>query len=115
MHCNGLANCQLKPGSLTADGFERRGIERAESAEAESPPNTQLYALRSRGAAAANTIFGAASAHVQAGPARAAVQLSTVSGGGGGTVRDVAAAASDAMDLSESQGPIKTRLKVRTL
>ena len=109
----------LRPGnmpatsrsSLSADGFGRHGIERAESAEAESPPNTQLYALRSRGAAAANSTFGAAAAHLPAGPARAAVQHSTVSGGGG-VVREGAAAVSDAMDLSESQGPIKTRLKV---
>ena len=88
---------------MAADGFERQGIERAESAEAESPPNAQLYALRSRGAAAANAAFAAAAAHAPAGPASAAaVQHSAM------------AAASEAMDLSESQGPIKTRLKVQT-
>ena len=93
-----------------ADGFGRCTLERAESAEAESPPNTQLYALRSRGAAAVNHTFAPAAAHLPAAPARSPHQPTLSSG----MLMDVAAAASDAMDLSESQGPIKTRLKVRS-
>ncbi len=99
------------PGAR-ADGFGRCNLERAESAEAESPPNTQLYALRSRGAAAAAhpTFPPAAGQHPSAaGPARSPHHAATVSGG---MLTDAAAAASDAMDMSVSQGPIKTRLKV---
>ena len=100
-----------------ADGFGGCNLERAESAEAESPPNTQLYALRSRSAAnatvAAHATFAAAAGqHPPAGggPARSPYHAATVSCG---ITTDAAAAASEAMDMSVSQGPIKTRLKVR--
>ena len=90
-----------------ADGFGRCNLERAESAEAESPPNMQLYALRSRGAA---TFVAAAAPAPSGGPAaRSPHHAATVSGG---MLTEATAAASDAMDMSVSQGPIKTRLKV---
>ena len=79
---------------------------RTESAEAESPPSTQLYALRSR-AAVAGVGLGSRAQPSDAISALAHI-LATASGG----IRDSNPAASGVMDLSESQGPIKKRLKV---
>lgn len=63
-------------------------LRRARSAEAESPPTTQLYALRSRAC-----------------PHR--------SPPGFGTCPDPEAAAAAERAASATQGPIKSRLKVR--
>ncbi len=110
MKLKGVASAAECSSGACADGFGRGNLERAESAEAESPPNTQLYALRSRGAATNATLAAAAGQHLgAAGLARSPHHAANESGG---VMADAAAAASDAMDMSVSQGPIKTRLKV---
>ena len=95
---------------LNTDAFSQlRDLERTESAEAESPPNTQLYALRSR-AAAAGAGLGS---RLQPSDAVSALPHVPVAVSGG--IRDSTPAASGVMDLSESQGPIKKRLKVGSI
>lgn len=79
-------------GNLSAGSHspeDGASLRRALSAEAESPPTTQLYALRSRAC-----------------PHR--------SPPGFGTCPDPEAAAAAERAASATQGPIKSRLKVRT-
>ena len=114
-NCDGVQEETEIVCATTADAFPQPGIERAESAEAESPPNTQLYALRSRVAIGAFPALPGPSSRAQA-PARGSLSpgfppAASGAGPGGGERESV----SLAMDLSESQGPIKKRLKVRIL
>lgn len=84
-----------------------RALGRAVSAEAESPQNPQLYGLRSRAAA------GAAAPAPRPQPVDRLSPLPRFPVAAGMLLPDPTPAASGVMDLSESQGPIKKRLKVR--